>query len=516
MKTCPACSETYSERIDFCFNDGEVLVLLPSAMDAPMPRLMTAPPVRGLPREAPRRTLPPEPRQEQGPQGRAEPPRAEPPSAAEVAAVAAAAAAAAGVAAAAGSTASESAPPQGERLPTESPAQGSQEKPEVSRAERADPPAAAEPAASVADEPQAGTTSPAASPPTTAPTTAAPPVAPTPAPPPTAQPSPTQVAGPPASQIAPVNGPSRPPPKAEPVASPPPAKEPAAARPVPARPPKEKEQSSATMWFVGAAAALLGVAVLVWTASSGNKPAELREPAPAPRVVPAETKLTPPTPPGPIAPGPSVAPPPPTAPVVAPPLGEPPPEPELPNPAVVAPTKAPSKVEPPKPTEPPPPITPAPEPAPPPTGSPWDAPAAASIGLALISSDPTGAAVRIDGKTKGYTPLEISLPYGTYSIELDLEGFVPVRRKIDVQSPAPKFPHPMQREVRSGRVLVFFEGRDGAALEVDGEIRGTLPANITLSEGMHTFVVRGDWGELKLRREVSLADQGLTRLMLHQ
>jgi hypothetical protein len=512
MKTCPACSETYSERIDFCFNDGEVLVLLPSAMDAPMPRLMTAPPVRGLPREAPRRTPPPEPRQEQGAQGRAEPPRVEPPSAAEVAAVAAAAAAA-GVAAVAGSTASESAPPQGERIPTESPSQGSQDKPEVSRAEGADPPAAAaEPAAVVADVPQAGTTSPAASPPMTA----APPVAPTPAPPPTAQPSPTQVAAPPASQIAPVNGPSRPPPKAEPVASPPPAKEPAAARPVPARHPKEKEQSSATMWFVGAAAALLGVAVLVWTASSGNKPAELREPAPAPRVVPAETKLTPPTPPGPIAPGPSVAPPPPTAPVVAPPLGEPPPEPELPNPAVVAATKAPSKVEPPKPTEPPPPVTPAPEPAPPPTGSPWDAPAAASIGLALISSDPTGAAVRIDGKTKGYTPLEISLPYGTYSIELDLEGFVPVRRKIDVQSPAPKFPHPMQREVRSGRVLVFFEGRDGAALEVDGEIRGTLPANITLSEGMHTFVVRGDWGELKLRREVSLADQGLTRLMLHQ
>lgn len=38
MKTCPSCGETYSERIDFCFADGSVLVLIPSAMDAPLPR----------------------------------------------------------------------------------------------------------------------------------------------------------------------------------------------------------------------------------------------------------------------------------------------------------------------------------------------------------------------------------------------------------------------------------------------------------------------------------------------
>ncbi len=42
MKTCPVCGETYSERIDFCFEEGAELFLLQSAMDAPMPRLMSA------------------------------------------------------------------------------------------------------------------------------------------------------------------------------------------------------------------------------------------------------------------------------------------------------------------------------------------------------------------------------------------------------------------------------------------------------------------------------------------
>lgn len=39
MKTCPVCGDTYSERIDFCFSDGAALALMPSALDAPVPRM---------------------------------------------------------------------------------------------------------------------------------------------------------------------------------------------------------------------------------------------------------------------------------------------------------------------------------------------------------------------------------------------------------------------------------------------------------------------------------------------
>jgi hypothetical protein len=149
-------------------------------------------------------------------------------------------------------------------------------------------------------------------------------------------------------------------------------------------------------------------------------------------------------------------------------------------------------------------------------GNPWDAPVAASSGKVVITSDPSGASIRVDGKSRGVTPLEIELPYGTYSVELDMNGFTPVRKRIDVQSPAPKFPYTLQREVRRGNVLVVFEGWDGATLEVDGELKGQLPSTIILSEGAHSFVVRGDRGEVRLRREVELVPTGLTKLFLHQ
>lgn len=149
-------------------------------------------------------------------------------------------------------------------------------------------------------------------------------------------------------------------------------------------------------------------------------------------------------------------------------------------------------------------------------GNPWDAPVAASSGKVVITSDPSGASIRVDGKSRGVTPLELELPYGTYSVELDMNGFTPVRKRIDVQSPAPKFPYTLQREVRRGNVLVVFEGWDGATLEVDGELKGQLPSTIILSEGAHSFVVRGDRGEVRLRREVELLPTGLTKLFLHQ
>ena len=56
MKTCPVCGETYSERIDFCFNEGVVLKLMPSAMDAPMPRSTGAGVAPLTAPEAPRRS----------------------------------------------------------------------------------------------------------------------------------------------------------------------------------------------------------------------------------------------------------------------------------------------------------------------------------------------------------------------------------------------------------------------------------------------------------------------------
>jgi len=306
----------------------------------------------------------------------------------------------------------------------------------------------------------------------------------------------------------------------------PPATVPVANAPAPAAPktspaglpkpkaPEEDRGSSATSWFVAAFTLAIAAVVLSFTLW---KPVTKAPPATPPK--PATVVTTPAPPPSQVAmptaaaPVAPLAPIPPMAPVTPAPTLDP--APTAPAPGVVI-TTSPKNDRTTPPTE-----TvvavPAPTPSTPPaSGSPWDAPAAVSSGYAFITSDPSGASVKIDGKSRGATPLQVQLEYGTYNVELDLAGYLAVRRRIDVQSPEPKFPYTLQREVRRGSVLVVFEGWDGATLEVDGELKGQLPANIVLSEGLHQFVVTGSRGEVRLRREVSLAQQGLTKLFLQQ
>jgi hypothetical protein len=268
---------------------------------------------------------------------------------------------------------------------------------------------------------------------------------------------------------------------------------------------RDRGASPVPYFIVGAVAALAVVVLLL--RMRGTETPEVAV-APPPKPIAAQATPTPPAAPPIVAPA-SPSPAPEVTPPPAPPTGTQPPAAQPPS-AVRAPTA-------------PVPVAPKPgaeerPPAPAPTapGSPWDAPAAAAIGKALITSHPSGARVRLDGKEKGTTPLEVSLPYGSYSVELDLDGFVPVRRRIDVQSAEPKFPNALDPVVRRGNVLVVFEGWDGSTLTIDGEIRGVLPATVSLSEGVHNFTVKGDRGEVRLHREVTLASSGLTKLLLHQ
>lgn len=521
MKTCPVCHETYSERIDFCFNDGEVLALLPSAMDAPMPRLV------GL--------VPPRP---------PGPTRADAADAPGSPAVAAAAGVSSAVSAPVGSSAAPSAaaeasaadaPPMPQAAPSTLVGAEPPIRPARSEAlpdQRPD-----------AREEEHGVVAPApvspADPRSAAPAQAAPQPAP-PSPQPRVENRPAPVApGPGASGSAtspasanPSSPPSSPPSSA-PAAPPAPvvpaqtaaqaAAKPAAqapkggpAGPIKPKAPEQERGSSATSWFVAAFTLAIAAVVLSFTlwkpvtkappASSANtpKPAAIVTPPSTP--APQAPMVATPTAPSQIAP---------VAPITPTPVAPTDAVPTPPPPGVVI-TTSPKNDRTAPPTE-----TvvavPAPTPSTPPAaGSPWDAPAAVSSGYAFITSDPSGASVKIDGKSRGSTPLQVQLEYGTYNVELDLAGYLAVRRRIDVQSPEPKFPYTLQREVRRGSVLVVFEGWDGATLEVDGELKGQLPANIVLSEGMHQFVVTGSRGEVRLRREVSLAQQGLTKLFLQQ
>jgi len=126
------------------------------------------------------------------------------------------------------------------------------------------------------------------------------------------------------------------------------------------------------------------------------------------------------------------------------------------------------------------------------TGSQWsggttaEAPAA-STGKLTITSSPAGATVRLNGKAQpGVTPLDLSLPYGAYEVELELAGHKVRSRKVDLASAAVSVPIELQALVVEGTVMIF--GPVGAKAFVDEkEVLGNLPGKMTLSEGKHTF-----------------------------
>jgi hypothetical protein len=60
---------------------------------------------------------------------------------------------------------------------------------------------------------------------------------------------------------------------------------------------------------------------------------------------------------------------------------------------------------------------------------------------------------------------------------------------------------------------VFFNGRVGDALTVDGKSAGKLPARIELTAGPHTFSLVGPSGDFKTTKTVTLKADGSTTIL---
>lgn len=547
MKICPACSDTYSERIDFCFRDGAVLQLAPSAMDAPMPRAMPG-----------HRTVPSGPILHDETDPRHEPPEDATAPAGE------ATDDEAGDDAAAGDDGMHGGPQPPEEPPRAPVVDG--DEPPVRRALPAPrPEQAPAPAAAAGDDPRATA----------------------PAPPPQAAPPPPEgddtgwhtreeiAARKAALERAAAIGKAHEDEDEEPPTVvvprkgrvvPPPVVTPAPPPRLPVEP-EEEEDDRGAAWLVwgGVVAVLLlivGSAGAWWlwapdgpprtpgvtstprdpgevgratiepppeveaapsrvddapiagaagseladpvapasddAAQEAGLPAEDPSTRPAAGGAPADADVAPPAAAGGPAPDAARSP----APAVGPGLG-----------VVGPPRPAPREAAPEAVVRPP---TPAPAPdevAEPP--APWDVVDQPTVGMVTVTSDPVGAILRIDGELKGKTPRKVKLPFGLHTLSLELDGYRTVEKSIDVQSAEPSFPVLMEPSVRSGRVLVAFEGWDGATLFVDGREVGRLPTAVNLAEGPHTFKVVGEKGSLEQERTVVLADRGLTRLLLH-
>ncbi|HQJ51866.1 MAG TPA: PEGA domain-containing protein, partial [Anaerolineae bacterium] len=51
---------------------------------------------------------------------------------------------------------------------------------------------------------------------------------------------------------------------------------------------------------------------------------------------------------------------------------------------------------------------------------------------AVITTSPAGAAVLVDGQPSGHTPLELTLAPSTHTIRVELAGYAPVERTVQL------------------------------------------------------------------------------------
>jgi hypothetical protein len=131
-----------------------------------------------------------------------------------------------------------------------------------------------------------------------------------------------------------------------------------------------------------------------------------------------------------------------------------------------------------------------------------------------IDSTPQQAAIYIDRKEygiEGYTPTTLKLPKGTYTIILELPGFKPVERAIQVTR-SQAFVFTMERAARPAVIEVRSASNDsatGGQVLLDGAAVGVVPARIDTTPGSHLVEVKKT-GFLPYRNQVT-TNEGETR-----
>lgn len=208
-------------------------------------------------------------------------------------------------------------------------------------------------------------------------------------------------------------------------------------------------------------------------------PAAVSPPPPAAAPSPASPAPSPPPPPAAASPPPAPVPAPPPPPVAVPPLSPPPVTASPPSPAAA-----------------PPPAADAPEPAP----AAADA-AAPAGGWLLIRTTPPGAAVTINGQDHGRTPLALGdMPFGTYRVEVGIEGFQSVTRELELAPDAtvasaaielPRAAAPPPEPVVGG--IAVTSRPSGARVLLDGQDVGVTPTVISdVAAGAHDLRIELD------------------------
>jgi serine/threonine-protein kinase len=115
-------------------------------------------------------------------------------------------------------------------------------------------------------------------------------------------------------------------------------------------------------------------------------------------------------------------------------------------------------------------------------------PAPAVAGVLLIDTQPSGAAISVNGEAKGLAPLELGLPVGNYELRAELRGYEPKAQMVNVTADTPR----TEVRIALSRLAPVMGSAEivstptGGSVAVDGAPAGETPlAELKLKPGSH-------------------------------
>lgn len=112
------------------------------------------------------------------------------------------------------------------------------------------------------------------------------------------------------------------------------------------------------------------------------------------------------------------------------------------------------------------------------TPSPVEVPLGEGFALVTVNSEPAGALLSINGKTVGTTPLVTELSDDSHLFEVDLEGFRPRRRQVDVIAGQPVEVELVLQPLKRFAAIDIATQPAAALLRLDGELVGHSPLTL--------------------------------------
>lgn len=124
------------------------------------------------------------------------------------------------------------------------------------------------------------------------------------------------------------------------------------------------------------------------------------------------------------------------------------------------------------------------------------------VGKLNITSVPTAASIKIDGKDYGTTPNVIKdLLIGKHTITLSKDGYSTTTAEINIEEDKIS---DYNFTMNEGNLVNIQTDKEGAKLYIDGEYIGNSPQNVRLSFGKHKIVA--EYNGLKVEKEEIIYD----------